>query len=75
MNEWLRTPRSDLLPAIDAVLQLRRWPTIAGLVGLIALGLAGRASIERSETWPWPLTGLALGAVGLLAWLSGSLAC
>lgn len=74
MNEWLTTPGSKLSPAIDTLLALQRWPTIVGLVGLIALSLAGRARIERSETWPWPVAGLALGAVGLLAWVSGSVA-
>jgi len=67
-------PSSASPPAIDAALQQQHWPTIAGLLGLIALGLAGRGPIERPGSWPWPITGLALGAIGLLAWLSRSFA-
>lgn len=74
MTEWLTMYRSQGAPAIDAVLGVQRWPTIEGLVGLIALGLVGQASIERSSIWPWPVTGMALGAVGLLAWVVGSTA-
>jgi hypothetical protein len=37
-------------------------------------GLAGRARMEQSNAWPWPITGLALGGVGLLAWVSGAAA-
>jgi hypothetical protein len=47
---------------------------IVGLVGVIALGLRGRVRARRPEAWPWPVTGLALGSVGLLAWVSGSIA-
>ena len=54
--------------------RLTHWATITGLVGLIALGLAGRARAGGSGAWPWPVTGLALGGVGLLAWVSGSAA-
>jgi hypothetical protein len=48
--------------------------TIASLVGVIALSLLGRARARQSEAWPWLVTGLALGGVGLLAWVSGSVA-
>jgi hypothetical protein len=47
--------------------------TIASLVGLIALSLIGRVRARPTEAWPWPVTGLALGGVGLLAWVSGSI--
>ena len=45
-----------------------------GLIGLIALGLMGRIRTGPSCAWPWPVTGLALGGVGLLAWVAGSVA-
>ena len=48
--------------------------TIASLIGLLALTLAGPVQNVRTVAWPWPVTGLALGAVGVLAWLSGSIA-
>jgi hypothetical protein len=63
-----------LAPSVDAAIALPRWTTIALLLGVIALGLVGRSRATRSEAWTWPVTGLALGCVGLLAWLSGSVA-
>jgi uncharacterized protein len=41
---------------------------------LLALRLTGRTQSSRADAWRWPVTGLALGAVGLLAWISGSIA-
>jgi len=74
MNEALTTASASLPPSIDAALALPRWMAIVGLVGVIALGLRGRVRARRPEAWPWPVTGLALGSVGLLAWVSGSIA-
>jgi hypothetical protein len=59
---------------VDAALALPRWLTIASLLGLLPLILVGRLPNVGTATWPWPLTGLALGVVGVLAWLSGSIA-
>jgi hypothetical protein len=74
MNDWLTTLSAELPPAIDAALQQPHWSTIVGMVGLIALGLVGREPTTQSGSWPWPITGVTLGAVGLLAWVSGSVA-
>jgi uncharacterized protein len=74
LNRWLTSTSTRLPASIDAVLALPRWLTIVSLVGALALGLAGRVRGGGAEAWPWPLTGLALGVVGVLAWLSGSIA-
>jgi hypothetical protein len=59
---------------VDVALALPRWLTIALLLGLLALILVGHVQNVGTATWPWSLTGLALGVVGVLAWLSGSIA-
>lgn len=74
MNEWLTAARSGLPASVDVALTIPRPMTIGSLVGLIALALAGRARVRPVEAWAWPVTGLALGGVGLLAWVSGSVA-
>lgn len=74
VTEWLTTTNRGREPSIDAAFGLSHWATITGLVGLIALGLAGRPRAGGAGAWPWPVTGLALGGVGLLAWVSGSVA-
>jgi hypothetical protein len=48
--------------------------TVTGLIALIALALVGRERTRGRAAWPWPATGLALGAVGTVAWLTGSIA-
>jgi hypothetical protein len=74
IDDWLTTTATRLPASLDAAVALPRWPMIVGLIGLIALGLLGRLRTERPDAWPWPITGLALGGVGLLAWVSGSIA-
>ncbi len=74
INAWLTTSSASLPPSIDAVFALPRWMTVAGLVGVIGLALRGRVRATRPEAWPWLVTGLALGGVGLLAWVSGAIA-
>ena len=57
---------------MDAALALPRWTLIAAVIGLIAVSLIGRAAAPRGMAWPWPVTGVALGSVGVLAWLMGA---
>lgn len=74
---WVTTSSARWPPSVDVALTLPRWLTIASLLGLLALILIGRVQPvqnARTAAWPWPVTGLTLGAVGVLAWLSGSIA-
>lgn len=60
---------------MDTALGLPRWATIIGLTILIALVLAGGPGPTGPPgAWLWPVTGLALGIVGVLAWVTGSIA-
>jgi hypothetical protein len=61
-----------LPPSIDTALALPRWTLIASVVGLIAFGLIRRVPVAQDPAWAWPVTGLALGGVGVLAWLMGA---
>jgi hypothetical protein len=74
MTEWLTTTSRGLSTSLDVALGLRDRPMLAVLAGIVALGLAGRLQVGRPEASPWPITGLALGTVGVLAWVLGSLA-
>ncbi len=74
INDWLTTTSRPLPSSVDVALALPRWLTIVPPIGVIALSLRGRVHARPTAAWPWPVTGLALGGVGLLAWLSGTLA-
>jgi len=75
VTAWLIATRTRLFPSVDAALGLGHGITIAGVIGIMVLGLAGRARMKQDpRAWPWPITGLALGGVGLLAWVSESVA-
>jgi hypothetical protein len=74
MTDWLTKSNTSLSTSIEAAVLLSRGTTIVALLALIAVGLTGRTRAHRGDTWPWPVTGVALGVVGLLAWVSGSFA-
>ncbi|MGH7391550.1 MAG: YeeE/YedE thiosulfate transporter family protein [Candidatus Rokuibacteriota bacterium] len=51
------------------------WAVIAALIALLVLVMIrGRGVMRPQGAWPWPGTGLALGGIGVLAWMTGSFA-
>jgi hypothetical protein len=75
VNDQLSAIAPGLRPGLDAALGSPRWATVAALLILIVVVLARRSGLhERSGSWSWGLTGASLGAVGVLAWITGSLA-
>lgn len=75
VDRWLTSSdgAQDLAPSLTAFLGVPTWIGISGglaviAVLLISIGRGGGPPVH----WPWPVTGLALGAVGVLAWVTGA---
>src|SRR5262249_60532101 len=67
-DELFRIPAS-----IAAGLGVSPWIVIVVAAALIALGLARLAPLPADDHhWRWTTTGLLLGALGVLAWLTGA---
>lgn len=63
---------SDREASLAALLNLPTWALVIAVILLIALALAWLPRPgQRSERWPWHWTGIALGGLGLAAWLAG----
>jgi hypothetical protein len=69
----------SLSPSVDRLLGVPRAAGVMASLALIGLVLVARwgpavrwRPAHRNATWPWPLAGLALGAVGVLAWVTGA---
>jgi uncharacterized protein len=61
--------------SLDRAVGVSGWAVIAVLMGLLAaVMMRGRGVLQSRGGWPWPATGLALGATGVLAWTTGSIA-
>jgi len=77
VDRWLTSAGRALeLPrAAPELLGISTWIGVAAGLALIAAVLValGRRHDAAATHWPWPVTGLALGAVGVLAWLTGAL--
>ncbi|MFB6273071.1 MAG: YeeE/YedE family protein [Salinibacter sp.] len=76
LQDALRTPlgMGDSAPALtlSGLVGLPSW-AIAGALALGVLAWIGRERrISARRGWPWLATGLAIGAVALVAWLSSS---
>ncbi len=73
VNDRLSAIATGLPPSIDTALGAPRWAGIGISLVVIAIVLAGSPPLpRRSGSWSWGLTGVALGAVGVLAWVTGS---
>jgi len=78
-NNWLVKPLRQLLGgegiplALPRALGLDRWTTIATIaLGAFLYLLRGRRRIF-TESWNWLKTGLALGIVGVIAWITSTM--
>lgn len=73
MGARLSGMATGLPSSLDGALAIPRWATVAALLVLIGVVLARRPLRSPCPAaWPWAITGLALGAVGVLAWTTGS---
>jgi hypothetical protein len=73
VNDRLSAVATGLRPSVDAALGSPRWAAIGISLALIVVVLAGGSPLkERPGSWSWGVTGIALGTVGVLAWLTGS---
>lgn len=73
VTEWLSAIARGLPQSVDAAFGLPRWAIIGTFVALIVVVLAARApAAGRPGVWSWAVTGVALGTVGTLAWITGS---
>ena len=76
------SPSEDATPiagSLSELIGVSTWAVVGiGVVVIVALLVLLRRLMRHTrdaeETWPWWLTGLALGVVGVLAWLTGALA-
>jgi hypothetical protein len=77
VDRWLTSAERTLeLPrAAPELLGISTWIGVGASLALIAAVLVamGRRPDATATHWPWPVTGLALGAVGVLAWVTGAL--
>lgn len=65
---------TGLPPSVDAAIGSSRWVAVGISLALIVVVLASRPALgKRRGSWSWWMTGVALGAVGVLAWVTGSL--
>lgn len=75
VNRRLSPVAESIAMSLDRALGVPAWMVIAGLLAVLALVmLRGRNVMRPQGTWSWPATGLALGAIGVLAWVAGSVA-
>ncbi len=77
VNEWLSPSEGapDISASLTELFGVSTWIAVAaGVALIIALLTLLRRSSEQTTHWPWAVTGLALGAVGVLAWLTGAFA-
>jgi len=74
LNLWVSGLAAGLPLSVDEALRLPRWLAVAGIAALALAAATVRPSPPRTATWRWDVTGLALAAVGALAWISGSVA-
>lgn len=75
VNEWLSTASALAPLALDTALGLPHWETIAVVIVAIALVLVGPRDVTWPQgPWPWPVTGLALGVVDVVAGVTSSFA-
>jgi hypothetical protein len=77
VDRWLAfAGRTAEFPrAAPELLGISTWIGVgAGLALIAALLVSLRRRPDAAAThWPWPVTGLALGGVGVLAWVTGAL--
>jgi hypothetical protein len=64
---------SGIRPWLPSLIGAPAWLVVAGLVATLAvLLLRLPASAPQARHWRWTVTGSALGALGVLAWLTGA---
>lgn len=74
MNDRLSAIATGLPPSVDAAIGASRWAAIGIPLALIVVVLASSPPLgKRPGPWSSPVTGVALGAVGVLAWVTSSL--
>jgi hypothetical protein len=59
-------------PSLAAWLGVPAWAIVGVAVTVIAVATVSARRDAASAAWPWWITGVALGAVGVLAWLTGA---
>ncbi len=75
VNRRLSPVAENTATSLDRALGVPVWVVIAVLLALLALVMIrGRSVMRPQGAWPWPATGLALAAIGVLAWVTGSFA-
>lgn len=76
VDRWLTTAGRALEVARSApeLLGISTWVGAGASLAVVAVVIiaVGR-SADAPVHWPWPVTGLALGAIGVLAWVTGAL--
>jgi len=70
---WLDETVAPLPPSVAVGLGVPPWVVIATALTLVGLGLAWLGPVAPDgRHWRWRTTGLLLGALGVLAWLTGA---
>jgi len=70
---WTEEAFVSMPPSLARALGVSPWVVIGVALTLVVLGLARMSPVPaQGRRWRWTTTGLLLGALGVLAWLTGA---